>query len=263
MLLSTTLGFQPLRAHRDLNSGCSAISSSDCASCNSNPSCTLQKGVCTDFNSNRIRGLYFNQKVESAYCSNLSDEGYIYLEKQPGNEITLNRKNGAKVGSHDLCEWRIIVDSGSKVVINLSRNANIYEDVRIEAIKDDGNFVYTSKELLSCGSGTKQLELSDTSLIRVKVLIVDDKSDYVVTVKQELVKVEGAATWIVILVCCIAMGFTLLLWTFVIFCCYKKLREDCKQRKYSESTKSKILNNMRSGKYGNFQIEYEQNSCVI
>ena len=118
----------------------------------------------------------------------MPERGYLFLDKFENSTLSLQRENGANLASNPVCEWKVIVNNKAKLVINISRNASIYEDIRIEANFGSDAKVYTSKDLLSCGLTKKELVLDKTSILKVRVQILDDRSDYLITLEQILVE---------------------------------------------------------------------------
>jgi DNA-directed RNA polymerase subunit RPC12/RpoP len=117
--------------------------------------------------------------------------------------------------------------------------------------------------LLSWGLTKKELVLKKASLIKIKVQILDDKSDYLITLKQDPVGKKDTPSWIVTVVWWVGMLIILTLWSILFYCCYQRFKNECRRRKLSTPTKEGILQNMKSGKYSQLYIEYGQDSCVI
>jgi hypothetical protein len=79
----------------------------------------------------------------------LPERGYLFLDKFDNSTLNLQRESTANLASTPVCEWKVIVNHKADLVMTITRNANIYEDIRIEANTGEVSEVYTSKDLLS------------------------------------------------------------------------------------------------------------------
>ena len=253
----------PQSSPRSLSASCNSYSNSDWSGCNSDPLCTIQNGVCNTFDPNRLRSILFDQKTAGKFWSNLPESGYIVLEKFEDHTINLHRESGATAASNSVCEWRVIINHKAKLTITISRNSNIYEDILIDANTGDSEKIYTSKDLLSCGATQRELVLDNTSVLKLRVQVLDDRSDYSITLKQHLESNQNIKHWVITTICCIGIVIILAFWGILFYFGYKRFKNYRKNRKSCLPSKEGIMKKMRSGNFAQLPIEFNQESCVV
>lgn len=266
LFISSVISFKMQDPFSDLKrdlSAWSTYSGTDCGLCSAESACTIYDGNCASFDETSLTSLTFIQSTEYSYCSGVEPNGYIDLSKMTDSKLTLTHQNGAAVGSHDLCVWKIVPQKDIELAIDITRDMNIYEDMRIEISTKSGVKTYTAKDLANCDGTTGKIRITDAYFLKVKIQILSNSYNYSITVSQEKSEDLYIPDWVVLLLCLITLVFTLVLWGVLIYCCYKKLKEDRKRNIHTEAYKNKLLSKMKQGTFSDMKINFGQDSWVI
>ena len=235
----------------------------------SNTSCTFLNSMCTTLSSSTLANESFDYDNESKYWNNGSSKS-ISLSKVSGGIINLYQNSKFNITSHPTCFWNITTSISSPVTIQVNRSVSNYEDISI-SIYDGSTLKNTIQNNLSnWKDSSTSISVQETNLIVVKVKRLNSNSKYTIEISQNSSTSKYTFPLITLLLFLFFVLITIVGWTvwfiFVIMYLLNKSRinpQEVPSREIRTLHINKALSAMKSGKYRDIIIRFEEEKWVI
>ena len=231
--------------------------------------CEYINHECIDEISSSILDMQYDQQTEYIYWQNAIEYGTLIADDFKNGAIEFRHSPESSSQSHALWEWQVMLNSNKKTSVTINMNKSRHELLMLQHDASFGVQTYFTKDLSQWDSETFTESFQDIRYIRIRSLIYNDQSDVIITLKQHETEDINNLKPVGIVVCILCIVFlAMLLWIVTTYRWVHSSRhynnlDTVNEKPLNLEYILQILDNMKTGKFADFDIQYDQNNWAV